>query len=169
MARASRQVEVDLTLKEDNKNDEVSKPSPFNEVKEVFKDLWDKHNAQPIKDPYLARALKHLEEPADQDWTRDNRYILAARRPMRNYPLIMISPSELAEVIRIFEETIPDTKLWRRVFLKTETQLQTYLASRKSIQSINAFNWLTGWCMDSVLETATKDQRLKNGGRRYQK
>lgn len=131
--------------------------------------LNDSEDKDKIIDPYLARALNHLDAPGGQPWTLDNRFILAGRWQMKKYPHIMIAPLELADVIRIFEETIPDINHWRRVFLKVETHLKTYRASGKSIQSINAFNWLTGWCMNEVLETAIKDQRLKNGGKRFQK
>lgn len=123
----------------------------------------DKSNSP---DLYLARALRHLEEPSDQPWTLDNRFILAGRQKMKSYPHIMISPDELADVIRTFEQTLPDVTLWRQVFLKVETHLKTYVATGRSIQTINPFLWLTGWCLNETLETACKSQRLKNGGQK---
>ena len=130
--------------------------------------LPDKEPQDKPKDPYLIRALRHLEVPADQEWTKDNRFILAGRWQMKNYPNIMIAPTELAQVIKIFEETIPDTLLWKRVFDKAESNLKTYRALGKNIRAVNVMNWLTGWCLNETLETAIKTTRLKTsgGGRR---
>ena len=116
-----------------------------------------------IKDPYLERALRHLETPESQPWTKDSRFLLAGRWQMKRYPNIMLSPLELAQVIKIFEESLPDLNLWRRVFQRVESHLKTYRVTGKNIAAINAMNWLTGWCLNETLETAIKEQRIKKG------
>lgn len=115
-----------------------------------------------IKDPYLVRALRHLEQPADQPWTKDNRFVMAGRWQMTKYPSIMIAPTELAYVIQIFEESLPDMRLWRRVFELVESTLKTYSIAGKPTRTINAQGWLIGWALDQTLEVSIKDQRLKN-------
>ena len=128
----------------------------------------DNHNLPPneeqdkIKDPYLVRALRHLEQPADQPWTKDNRFVMAGRWQMINYPNIMIAPTELAYVIQILEQSLPDRTYWKRVFELVESTLKTYAIAGKSIRTVNAQGWLIGWALDQTLEVSIKDQRLKN-------
>lgn len=117
-----------------------------------------------IKDPYLERALRHLEKPLCQSWTKDNRFLTAGRWQMTHYPSIMIAPTELAYVIKIFEESLPDHTLWKRVFELVESTLKTYAVAGRNIRTVNPQGWLIGWALNQTLDIAIKDQRLKNAG-----
>lgn len=111
-------------------------------------------------DPNMEIALEKLEKPAGQDWNRDNRFINAGRRPMKDYPLLWLTPKELSDVIKKLEESDIPIQSYKDLFLKAEAKLTTYSAQGRSAQSVSVYNWLTGFLFDELLERTIKETRL---------
>lgn len=123
-------------------------------------------------DENLKIALDKLETPgAGKAWERDNRYILAHRRPMKDYPLIWLAPTELADVISKLEASDIPLQLYKELFKNAEAKLRTYVASGKNAQNVSVYNWLTGFLFNELLDTTTKESKLTKTiewGNRYE-
>ena len=132
-------------------------------------------SSEEISDPnlekWLPKASEHLPLPTDppQKWQLDNRFINAGRRPMKKYPLIFISATELAEVFRQYDEVGLQPIDARQAFQAVAGRLLTHAANGSSNNQVSAFNWLIGWAKQEVLETAIKDERHKNAKEGYAK
>lgn len=111
-------------------------------------------------DPNMKIALEKLETPEGQDWTFDNRYIGAGRRPMRDYPTIWLTPQELARVIAKLEGSNIPQESYKDLFFKVESVLKTNLSQGKSNQYVTAYAWLIGRFFEELLEVSTKEARL---------
>lgn len=122
-------------------------------------------------DPNMEIALEKLQAPAGQDWTYDNRYMGAGRRPMKDYPEIWLTPQELADVIKKLEGSDIPVQSYKDLFLKAEAKLKTYSSQGRSNQTVSVYNWLTGFLFDESLERAIKETRLAKtleGPQRYE-
>lgn len=123
-------------------------------------------NAQKVEetfdtsDPNMEIALEKLQKPDGQDWVRDNRFINAGRRPMKDYPLLWLTPGELADVVKKLEESDIPIQSYKDLFLKAEARINTYSAQGRSAQSVSVYNWLTGFLFDELLERTIKETRL---------
>jgi len=126
----------------------------------VIEPSMQKETVDPGNDENLRIALEKLETPANQQWTLDNRFIMAGRRPMKDYTNIWLTPHELADVIKKLEES--DIPMWsyKDLFLKAEARLVTYKQERRPVQTVSVYNWLTGFLFQEVLETTIKETRL---------
>ena len=119
-----------------------------------------KEEAPPV-DPLLRQAEERLDKPNGQPWTNSNAWIGAGRRPMRDFPLIFLTPHELARAIVEIRKSVPTEDI-ASVFHACEAHLRG--KSPQQRDSISHFNTLTTWCLNEVIEKATKRQRGKNSG-----
>ena len=117
-------------------------------------------DAPPV-DPILRQAEERLDKPNGQPWTNSNAWIGAGRRPMRDFPLIFLTPHELARAIVEIRKSVPTEDI-ASVFHACEAHLRG--KSPQQRDSISHFNTLTTWCLNEVIEKATKRQRGKNSG-----
>ena len=113
------------------------------------------------KDPLLADAEARLESPNGQPWTQSNAWICAGRRPLKKFPLIFLTPQELARAIVEIRKSVPPDDV-AAVFHACEAHLRG--KSQQQRDSISHFNTLVNWCLNEVIDKATKRQRGKNSG-----
>lgn len=112
-------------------------------------------------DPHLQTALTKLETPEGQDWTLDSRFVNASRRPLKKFPLIWLTPHELADILKRLEQSqIPKNK-YKDLFLKAEARLKTQKTVGRNGVFVSAYNWLAGFLMDEVIEQTIKEKRLE--------
>jgi len=107
----------------------------------------------------LARR-KLVSEQEGGEWRTDNRYILAGRRPMRDYPLIWLSEPELAEISKRLEASDIPPDCYKDLFLRAQGLLVTKAANGENTKNVAVFNWLTGFLFNDVLEQIIKTNRL---------
>lgn len=108
----------------------------------------------------LKIALEKLQSPGNQQWTLDNRFVNAGRRPMKDYPELWLTPFELEDIIKKLKESdIPMTS-YKDLFAKAEAKLKTWKQERRSTSGVSVYNWLTGFLFQEVLETTIKETRL---------
>ena len=122
------------------------------------------HNLPPDPEPVdedEALAYEKLESPDGKDWANSSVFMNTGRRPMKDYPEIWLTPTELTNVIRDWRAAnIPIAK-WRKGFLATQSKLKTHELNGKSADRTAAFFWLTGFIRNQLVQEAINDQRLE--------
>lgn len=126
----------------------------------VVEPPMQRETVDPGNDETLKIALTKLETPADQQWTLDNRFISAGRRPMKDYQNIWLTPFELADVMKKLQSSDIPQGSYKDLFLKAEAKLVTWKQERRSLTTVSVYNWLTGFLFDELLERAIKERRL---------
>ena len=107
-----------------------------------------------------------LAKPTGSEpWERTNAFILANRRPLRKFPEIFISPTELADVIRQYEEAGIVERLTDAHSL-VSAKVKTAIIEGKSPDKISIAAWYMGWVKQQVLDSKTKQKRLLNAENR---
>lgn len=110
-----------------------------------------------IKD-YIKEDIKectHASEILDQfieltdEISSDNRYMGAGRRPLKKYPDIWLSPTELKDTLDSMNEADIPAK---EVFKKVAQRFVDYKAARRSVTTVSAHSWLNGWAKVEVLK-----------------
>jgi len=112
----------------------------------------------PTLEPYLARAEAMLEQPRQQRWTLDPRYMCAQRRPMRKWPRIWLSKSELARSLRVYEDARLDFEL---ALSLVDTRLSSNEIQGRPGQFVSVFAWLCGWTRSEVARGAIDQKNLE--------
>lgn len=117
----------------------------------------------PPDDELLKIAYSHLEKPEGQHWTRTNAFIGIGRRPMKKYPEIFISPTELKRVFETYESSgLPKSK-WKNAFLLAESRIKTKVANERILpHSIDVYSWLTNFILTDLLGQVPKEVSTKN-------
>lgn len=108
----------------------------------------------------LARRKLVSEVEGDADWKTDNRYMLAGRRPMRDYPLVWLSEMELAEISKRLDASEIPPDCYKDLFLRAQGLLVTKAANGENTKNVAVYNWLTGFLFNDVLEQTIKTNRL---------
>lgn len=115
---------------------------------------------------YLMKASEALEEPNGQgQWESNNQFILAGRRPMKRYPHLWFTTSELAKAVEVVRDSLPPDSDWKAVFDLAESEATNQLVKRGR-ESANCYKYVTGYCLQTVLDTMTKTTYLSNSLRR---
>lgn len=151
MPSASESLTITLKDLDSNisKKEEVSSVPPGHGEPQVDND----------SDKELERHLCQVTDPDAGSWINSNPYILEGRRPLRKYPQIHLTRSQLANVVQSYlENGIPKDRL-RLAFLKAQARLGVDTTGDK-----NAYSWLLGWCQREVLDELTCSKRLQNTG-----
>lgn len=105
-------------------------------------------------------AENALEKDQGQPWTLENSYIGAGRRPLKNYPLIRLTASGFAHIIKTHETNGLSTDDTKEALKKVEIKLQSFREQGKKIDYANAESWLVGWAMNEQLEKKINVNRL---------
>lgn len=106
-------------------------------------------------------ALEKLESPEGKQWVNSSQYMNAGRRPMRDYPEIWLSPVELADVIREWQNSNIPPEKWRKGFKSVQARLRTHAVNGKPPERVSVYNWLTGFGRNDLIEETIKDKRLE--------
>lgn len=107
-------------------------------------------------------AQNSLSQPdGSQEWERDNLFILAGRRPMKNFPLMWMTPTELKDVVELYDKNGLTPEEVRGAIKSADARLKTGLVNGKPKNTISVFNWLIGWCLQEQLEIANSANKAK--------
>ncbi len=138
-----------------------------NNDKEIIKKNDDKVNGAhpPAETSKFEKAVEEVLVPdGDPDIQADNRFMAAGRKPIKNYPLIWLSKTELIDILKLYEESgIPIDKhgIYKQAFRAVQARLLTMKADGKPTNRISAFNWLIGWALNELLDSQKKVTDLK--------
>lgn len=162
--------------------DKVSEPSdssvrptgPNNNKQIIIKNDDKENEARPSLEP-VSKFEKAVEEVLVSDDNpeiqADSRFISAGRKPIKNYPLIWLSKTELIDILTLYEESeIPIDKrgIYKQAFRAVQARLLTMKAEGKSITRVSAFNWLIGWALNELLDSQKKVTDLKRSNKYLQ-
>ncbi len=84
----------------------------------------------------------------------------SGRRPLKKYPNIWITPSELAECFRNYDKIIPKDE-WRRVFQKVDTFARDQIQTGVKPQRVRCASALMGWAKREVVAELNEETKLK--------
>jgi hypothetical protein len=108
-----------------------------------------------------ALAESALESPESPKVATSSLFMSAGRRPMRKYPDLWMTTTELRQVFELYRKSgIPPSE-YKRGFMACASKLATYKATGKPTESVSAFNWLTGFILNDVLEGLKKSNQLE--------
>lgn len=95
------------------------------------------------------RALLPQDDPLVSS---SSLFMTTGRRPIKKYPEIWLTPSEYADVLRVYVEAgVPPDKISDGP-KKVAAKLRTFKAQGKTTDCVSAYNWLVGWAFTEVLE-----------------
>lgn len=114
-------------------------------------------------------ADEFLEQPGSSaEWEKSNQWILAARRPLKKYPDMYFSVSELAEAMRQWAESGIPPQRYRDVLQLINGRIKQYKLDRKSVDNVSAFNWAIGWAKKDVISNLNEETKLEKNRARMQ-
>lgn len=157
-------IDTDIPKKE---NDKVLQNSEIRKIEPVFE-------TEAEREIYQA-AENALEKDSGQPWTRENSFMLAGRRPLKNYPLIRLTASGFANVIKTHETNGLGAEDTKESLRKVQLRLQSLIEKNQKIDYANAESWLVGWAMIEQLEKKinvnrlTRSEQVLNGKAKYAK
>lgn len=145
-----------------NADQKLSISSDTDTDTDTEKDLDHKETVSPKgKDPldeFLELAQPHICEPTGSEpWENENEFINAGRRPLKKYPKIFLTASELAQVFQQYESAGIPRENWTEGFQLVQAKLNTPGPHRNTV---SAFSWLTSFVKTQLLETAIKKSTL---------
>ena len=114
-------------------------------------------------DAATAHELDRFLEPLESDsvWSSEPQFVMARRRPLKKYPELFLTPEELAQVFeQLADAGIPSDR-FKMVFMRAAARLTTYRIQGKVPAAVSAFNWLTGWAKNEVVEELTASCKLE--------
>lgn len=126
-------------------------------------DLKNEENEKEVpphsEDEDLLEARENLHAPTGSEpWEKTNDFILLGRRPMKNYPDIFMTPGDLAQVIKIYDDNLKGEN-WKPMFLQCEAEIKTQMAKGIKRERISALKYLTTFCLETALRL--KNERVK--------
>lgn len=140
----------------------LTNPLVTNNDKEIIIKNDDKVNegTPPQKPTIFEKAAQEVLVPDDDpEIQSDNRFITAGRKPLKNYPLIWLSKTELMDILKLYEESgIPIDKhgVYKQAFRAVQARLLTNKTEGLSTKKVSSFNWLIGWALNELLDSRKK-------------
>jgi len=98
-----------------------------------------------------------MEPTGNLEWERSNAYLIAGRRPLQKYPLIMLSNQEL---ISMLEELKKYGLSPKDVLVPLQQRIEQKAVEGKNFLLISGYQYF-GYVLNEVLETEIKTERLK--------
>lgn len=109
--------------------------------------------------PFLEMAEGKLEVPNGQEWVNSSLHANTGKRPMKDYPELWLTPHELADVIKNYDEAkIPGAK-WRTAFYKAQSALKQPDGGTKKMA--NVYNWLIGWIKKEIMDDVRSEAYMQ--------
>jgi|DEB0MinimDraft_3_1074331.scaffolds.fasta_scaffold05000_9 hypothetical protein len=141
----------------------VSKRHAYNKDIDLVDNKVDKkvykHPTPTHPDPDINKHLKNafMEPTGNLEWERSNAYLIAGRRPLQKYPLIMLSNQEL---ISMLEELKKYGLSPKDVLVPLQQRIEQKAVEGKNFLLISGYQYF-GYVLNEVLETEIKTERLK--------
>gem|GEM_PF-6036289 len=105
---------------------------------------------------------EHFLDPKKGSWWIANpQYVKAGRRPLKKYPDMFLTNSELADVFCQLAAAGVPTDQFRLVFMRVAARLNTYKAQEKNLGAVSVYNWLIGWAKSDVVKELTASCNLE--------
>jgi len=102
-----------------------------------------------------------LEFEKDSSWIANPQFVKAGRRPLRKYPDMFLTNSELADVFYQLAAAGIPTDQFKLVFTRVAARLMTYKSQGKKLETVSVYNWLTGWAKSDVVKELTASCNLE--------
>lgn len=128
----------------------------WQQVGTIKKEKNVKH-AENKEEVSTAHALEDHFLPFEEraTWLQNPQHVGAGRRPLKNYPDMFLTPSELADVFEQLAEAGIPPEQFKLVFKRVAARLSTYKAQGKNLAMISVYNWLIGWAKSDVVRELT--------------
>lgn len=139
----------------------VSKRHAYNKDIDLVDNKVDKkvYKALTHPDPDINKHLGNaFAEPTGQEiWERTNAFLIAGRRPLKKYPLIMVSGQEL---IAMLEEIKKHGISPKEVLVPLQQRIEQKMIEGKNPHTISGYQYF-GYVLNEVLEKEIKTERLR--------
>jgi hypothetical protein len=154
-------LDLDLRSKKGGTGENVAPTA--DELHAALTDFSD-YTAPASQSPWSALAESLLVPSSDPRVQGDSRFLSAAKRPLRDFPLLWLSVSEMCSAFELFTSAglSLDNGDFKRVFTKANIQFQKREAQAAgSTRRVSAYADVTGWAMQRVLEELAAEFRFK--------
>lgn len=94
-----------------------------------------------------------------EKWEMDNRFILLAKRPLKDFEQIFLSEPELALLLEKYDVGGIPHKL-KNAMEQANAMLDTYKLQGKRTEVVQVGHWLNSWLYKNALEEANSELRL---------
>lgn len=119
-------------------------------------------------DPLLEIARSKLVAPTgSHPWETSNPFILTGRQPLRRFPEVFLSPTELRDVIALYDGAGIE-HLLGHAFKAVVGRLQQMKMDGKDTARAPCCSWLIGWAYQEQLENHNKTLRIEKTKRPYE-
>lgn len=114
------------------------------------------------ENPYLDIAESKLM-PLNQnlEFERSNIFMATGRRPMTDYPDIVLNSAELSEILKQYDEAGIMDRM-REANQIVNSRLQTYKLAGKNLEVVNVAAWYMGFVKREIMDNKLKTNSLKN-------
>jgi len=120
------------------------------------------------EDPLLEIARAKLVPPnGTHPWESSNPFILTGRQPLRRFPEVFLSPTELRDVIALYDGAGIE-HLLAHAFKAVVGRLQQMKMDGKDTARAPCCSWLIGWAYQEQLENHNKTLRIEKTKRPYE-
>lgn len=96
-----------------------------------------------------------------EEWEKDNRFILAARRPMKKLPAIWLTEAEVIDTVEQFTKAGLTIAEVRAAIKSADGRLKTTMVNGRSQSQVSVYNWLIGWCLQDQLNIANAANKAR--------
>ena len=121
------------------------------------------------EDPLLEIAKSKLVEPnGSQDWESKNPYMLAGRQPLKKFPEVCLSATELRDVIALYDQSSIE-HLLGNAFKAAVGRLKQMQMDGKDTARAPCYSWLIGWAYQEQLENHNKTLRIERTQKPYER
>lgn len=148
-------------------------PNPEASVRDVEQTLQSIERiiekVEPPKDDLMIIAESWLSKPnGTEPWEKTNSYMLAGRRPLREFPELFFQPHELRSIFKQFKDSGLNSEQFRIGLQMGQAELTSRKAAGKPIQPDRIPNWFLGWIPEKLLDLQIKKERLSKAKAPYE-
>lgn len=149
----------------------ISSSSSNNNISLPVRDLAEREepSSKIEEDPLLEIAKSKLVEPnGSQDWESKNPYMLAGRQPLKKFPEVCLSATELRDVIALYDQSSIE-HLLGNAFKAAVGRLKQMQMDGKDTARAPCYSWLIGWAYQEQLENHNKTLRIERTQKPYER
>ena len=138
----------------------VTKCNTYNKDIDLVDNTSDKKVYKPTHSD--SRIEKHLKSAFDSPsgklaWEKSNAWMIARRRPLKNYPLVWMTDSELALALEELQKYNLSPK---ELFTKLNQRIEQKTLEGKKADTLSGYQYF-GYVLNEILEVEIKTERLR--------
>jgi hypothetical protein len=138
----------------------VTKCNTYNKDIDLVDNTSDKKVYKPTHpDPRIEKHLKSaFDSPSGKlAWEKSNAWMIARRRPLKNYPLVWMTDSELALALEELQKYNLSPK---ELFTKLNQRIEQKTLEGKKADTLSGYQYF-GYVLNEILEVEIKTERLR--------